>query len=92
MKKRKKTGAAGKIFTALLVVLAAVVLGLLYYTRVIPLKYLIVATAVLLVLVVIIGILTWNFYHKFRFLLGLLLSFYVKPRKPEAKETEDASS
>ncbi|MBR1582792.1 MAG: cytochrome c biogenesis protein ResB [Spirochaetales bacterium] len=25
-------------------------------------------------------------------LLGLLLSFYVKPRKPEAKETEDASS
>ena len=75
MKKRKKTGAAGKIFTALLVVLAAVVLGLLYYTRVIPLKYLIVATAVLLVLVVIIGILTWNFYHKFRFLLGLLLWF-----------------
>ena len=75
MKNKKRTGAAGKILTFFLVLLAAAVLGLVYYTKAVPLKYLLIGGAAILVLLVIVGILTWNFYHKGRFLLGLLLWF-----------------
>ena len=50
MKNKKRTGAAGKILTFLLVLLAAAVLGLVYYTKAVPLKYLLIGGAAILVL------------------------------------------
>ncbi len=77
MNTKKGSGAAGKLLTGALLLLSAAVLGLLYYTEIIPIKYLAIAGAVLLIFVVIVGILTWNFYHKGRFLIGLLLWFVL---------------
>ncbi len=71
----KKSGAIGKLLTGVLGLGAAAVLALLYYTEMIPLKYLIAAGAGLLVLLAVVGILTWNVHHKGRFLIGLLLWF-----------------
>ena len=71
----KKSGAIGKLLTGVLGLGAVAVLALLYYTEMIPLKYLIAAGAGLLVLLAVVGILTWNVHHKGRFLIGLLLWF-----------------
>ena len=71
--KKKGGGIVGKLLTAILLIAAAAFLGLLYYTEIIPQKYLILVAAGELLLVVLVGILTWNYRKKIRFLFGVIL-------------------
>ena len=74
---RRGGGVLGKLLTLVLLAAAAGFVYLLYYTSMVPMKYLILIGAAALILVVVVGILMWNLYHKFRFLLGILLWFVL---------------
>ena len=77
MKKRKHGGLAGKLLTLFLLAAGA---GLLYYVyrmNIVPMKYVILAAAAAVVLVGLVGFLTWNFNKRGRFVIGLFLWFAV---------------
>ncbi len=72
-----KSRVIGTGLTILLALGSFTVLTLLYYTEMIPIKYLVAAGIILLVLTTLVCILTWNVYQKGRFLIGLVLWFVV---------------
>ena len=77
MKKRKHGGLAGKLLTLFLIAAGA---GLLYYVysmNMVPMKYVILAGVVAVVLVGLVGFLTWDFDKRGRFVIGLFLWFAV---------------
>ena len=75
--KKRGGGVLGKLLTLVLLAAAAGFVYLLYYTSMVPMKYLILVSTAALILVIVVGILMWNLYHKFRFLLGFLLWFVL---------------
>lgn len=70
----RKSGIAGKIFTGIFLLIVLAFMGLLFNTKLIPVTFLICIGAVLLVLVLTVGLLTWNSHNRIRFALGILLA------------------
>ena len=75
--KRRSGGAAGKILTLLLLLCGAGTVYLLYNTNLLPVKYLALITAGAVVLILLVGFLTWDFHSRGKFVLGLFLWFAV---------------
>jgi LCP family protein required for cell wall assembly len=67
-------GIIGKIIGALFLVISLAFIGLLYYTQMIPTVYLAVIGAFVLILVLLVGTLTWNRHKLVRFIIGIILA------------------
>lgn len=74
---RRRKGVLGKLLTLILLALAAAVFYLLYQVNILPFKYFVAGALLAALLVVLVGVLTWNIRHKARFLLGTVLWFVL---------------
>lgn len=72
--RKQKSGIAGKIFTGVFLLIVLAFMGLLFNTKLIPTNFLAGIGAILLVIVLVVGMLTWNSHKKIRFALGILLA------------------
>ena len=67
-------GIAGKIITVIFLLISLIFAGLMIYTKMIPAAILAVVSVGLLILVFLVGILTWNRYKLGRFFVGTFLA------------------
>jgi len=77
MRRRRKGGPLGKILTLFLLLCAAGVIYYIYTMNMIPMKYLALIAAGAVVVVGLVGFLTWNFYSRGKFVIGMFLWFAV---------------
>ena len=71
---RKVGWLAGKIVTAICAIVAEFFVYLLATTKLIPLKFMIAGSVVLGMMVILIGLLTWNVRSKGRYVAGMLVA------------------
>lgn len=67
-------GVAGKIIAVIFLLISVAFAGMLVYTKMIPEQMLVIIGVCLLVLVFLVGILTWNRHHVIRFSIGTCLA------------------
>ena len=72
--KRRGGGVAGKIIAAVFLLISLALMGLLVYTKMVPVVMLGVISVIMLVFVLLVGILTWNRHYLARFIIGILLA------------------
>lgn len=75
--RRRRGRLPGRIITALLFVIAAVFVGMLYFTKLLPGTYLIIIGAILAILVLIVGILVRRVYYVGQFAAGTLMAVII---------------
>lgn len=74
---RKKDRLPGKIISAVFFVLVFAFIALLIYTKLLPVKYLIIVCGVLILLVMIVYLLVRKFRHKIPFVIGCVMMVLV---------------
>lgn len=70
----KKRAIPGIILTVLFLLISAAFIGVLMYTKMLPMAVIGVIAVILLVLVAVVGILVWNITNVIRFIMGTLLA------------------
>lgn len=71
---RERGGIAGKIIAAVFLLVSAVFVGLLIYTKLVPTVIVAVIGVILLIFVILVTILTWNYHNIIRFVIGTVLA------------------
>lgn len=75
--KRRLDRLPGKFITGIFLLAVIAFLGFLFYTGLIPEKYLILGGGVLLLFTILIGYLVWKLHHTIRFFMGTLLAIVL---------------
>lgn len=71
---KRKGGIAGKLIAGIFLVLSLCFIGVLVYTKMIPMKVLLTIAVIMLAVVCIVGMLTWNRHKVVRFAIGTVLT------------------
>ena len=71
---KRKGGIAGKLIAGIFLVLSLCFIGVLVYTKMIPMKVLLTIGLIMLAVVCIVGMLTWNRHKVVRFAIGTVLT------------------